>query len=397
MDSGLAGVGPPPHSHSRPSPSRAGAWRRWPLGLIAAIPVLLAATVYAEALPPEYTAEAVVSFAPRPETNLSADIVRLQVARYATYAASLPTVSGAADASGVAADRVEKALTVTAPTDSSNLRVSVTLESRDDAIRVAAAITDRVLRLANSTETLVNAGLVVPASADSSPTGPPRRLIELLGLVTALALAVLVPVAAQRFWPRIYSEQDLLALGAPGRLARMKAKGNFQVGGPGTRLRPVVDVLGGFWKAPPVRRSVAMLTIESGRRSPDGGAGVASTALGIALTALKMPVVIVDVAGTAGFDAVAFGARTIELPKLRLLEERKEAVRKIIDHADRSEAVLVSCPPILRSNGDWLVAEECSQAVLVVEEGTSGASLRKALAQTDEIDVGVVATILRAR
>jgi Mrp family chromosome partitioning ATPase len=181
--------------------------RGWKILLLVAVPLTAGVIFYAERLPNEYTATAVVSFSPRTDAAVGADVVRIVLPKYRVYAESDGAVPRAARTLGVPESQIESGLEVTIPLDTSNVEIAVTNEDPVTAARAANAIARDVVSLSKQ-DPLLKGSLVARARPPSSPSGPPRRMLELAGAVGALLAGIGVMLLRDHLRPVVRTAND---------------------------------------------------------------------------------------------------------------------------------------------------------------------------------------------
>lgn len=182
--------------------------RGWRVLLLVAIPLVLGVAAYAEGLPDEFTSTAVVSFAPRTGEGVGADVVRIVLPKYQVFAESDGPVPRAARALGVPESEIERQLTVAIPTDTSNVEITMTGTDAVLARKAANAIARDVVEFADD-DSLLEADLVATARRNDSPSGPPRRLIEIAGAMAAVLVGVGAMLLRDRLRPIVRTANDV--------------------------------------------------------------------------------------------------------------------------------------------------------------------------------------------
>ena len=182
--------------------------RGWRVLLLVAVPLMLGVGAYAEGLPNQYTSTAVVSFAPRTGEGVGADVVRIVLPKYQVYAESDGPVPRAARALGVPEAEIERQLTVAIPTDTSNVEITMTGKDPVLARKAANAIARDVVDFADN-DALLEASLVASARPNDSPSGPPRRLIEIAGAMAAILVGVGAMLLRDRLRPIVRTANDV--------------------------------------------------------------------------------------------------------------------------------------------------------------------------------------------
>src|SRR4051812_48586770 len=148
-----------------------GLWRdvrhRWILAVAIAAATVLGGYLYAQSLPNVYRARVVVAFAPKANSSIGGDTLRVILPKYAAFitapATTLLLERDVKGAPGSLADSVSASI----QPDSGNLEVSVERRSPDEAAVVANAAADELVRFARS-DTLLDAVVVAPALPDAT-------------------------------------------------------------------------------------------------------------------------------------------------------------------------------------------------------------------------------------
>ena len=182
--------------------------RGWLLVVLVAVPLAAGVVFYAESLPDEFRATAVVSYAPRLDSNVGADIVRLVVPKYQVYVTSDASVRQAARELDVRRSEIESGLVATVSPDTSNLSITVEGEHRRITARVANALADQAVAFSEDDPLLVGTG-VSRAAVPSSPSGPPKRLLEIFGAIAALLIGIGVALVVDRLRPVVRTATDI--------------------------------------------------------------------------------------------------------------------------------------------------------------------------------------------
>jgi Mrp family chromosome partitioning ATPase len=182
--------------------------RAWVVAAVA-LPVVVAATWYAESRPSQYDGKAVVAFAPRRGDEASAELVRLLAPRYRVYASSPSTVRRAAEDADLPAGDVREGLEVVVPEGAAHLEVTARLGAADDAADAANAVADEVVRFGRADPLLI-ASVVREAEPPSAPAAPARRLIELAALAAGLLLGAGAAVLVEQLRPQARSAGDIV-------------------------------------------------------------------------------------------------------------------------------------------------------------------------------------------
>ena len=202
---GAPGPDAPPRSQkAKPRPSggaravepdrtvrgRFAVWRRnrWLAPLLAGVIVLGAGLAVVERLPTSYATTSTISFAPRAETLVSADVIELIANKYAVVARASTTVDTAAVAAGVEPEDLRADLSVTVEPRTANLDVTVSLDSADQAAKACNAIANVVDRSVRDDQ-LVSGEITNRADPDAAERNPPRGMLRLIVVAAALLAA----------------------------------------------------------------------------------------------------------------------------------------------------------------------------------------------------------------
>ncbi|MGV9274770.1 hypothetical protein [Streptomyces griseosporeus] len=169
--------------------------RRALAAVVSGLLVLGIGLLVIELLPTRYVATCTVSFSPRTQLNVDAAAVRLVAQKYAVVAGSTTTVASAARATSISSNELHDALSVSQPSDTSNLNIKVSLPERIDAARAANAIGAIVTRSA-ADDRFVSSSVTGPAAAGAAEVQPSRPLLRTLAVAAALLVAGWVAYAA---------------------------------------------------------------------------------------------------------------------------------------------------------------------------------------------------------
>lgn len=199
---------------------------RWKLTLLVALSTLLGAAVYVHSLPSEYDGKAIVAFSPRANVaTATSDTVRVVVPKYVAYLKSPYTVRAVAAKLGEKSSVLSGALNASLARDTGTIAITARMRSPVEAARVANAFADRLLAFAKE-DRLLSAQLVAPALPPSSPSAPPRLLLDAAALMVGLLLGVGLSVLLERSRPRLRAWGEMAELtGYPvlGRIPRSRA------------------------------------------------------------------------------------------------------------------------------------------------------------------------------
>ncbi|WP_405727535.1 hypothetical protein OG885_06695 [Streptomyces sp. NBC_00028] len=196
-------AGPRPQEASPPPPDDAAAarpdrpwrrrfavWRRnrWLAPLLAGLVVLGAGLAVVEKLPTSYATTSTISFAPRADTLVSADVIELIANKYAVVARASATVHVAAVAADVKPEDLRAGLSVTVEPRTANLDITVSLDDADQAARACNAIASVVDRSVRD-DRLVSGEITDRADPAAAERHPPRGMLRLMVVAAALLAA----------------------------------------------------------------------------------------------------------------------------------------------------------------------------------------------------------------
>lgn len=213
--------------------------RGWRVLLLVAIPLMLGIAAYAQALPDEYTSEAVVSFAPQTGEAVGADVVRIVLPKYQVYAESNGPIRRAARALGVPESEIENTLDVAIPTETSNVEITVVGQDPDVTRRAANAIAKDVVAFAQDDD-LLDAEVVASAPRTTSPSGPARLMIQVAGALAAILVGVGAMLLRDRLRPIVRTANDVAGAAGVRLLGALPVSGALAVSPQQALLDPVV-------------------------------------------------------------------------------------------------------------------------------------------------------------
>ncbi|HEY7875201.1 MAG TPA: CpsD/CapB family tyrosine-protein kinase [Actinomycetota bacterium] len=181
---------------------------RWKLVVAVALGVFVGATLYVESLPAEYRAEAIVTFAPLPD--IAPDAVRVVVPAYVEYVTAAPTIERLADELGQRPDKLADAIDAQVALDTGNVTITATMSRPGPAAEAANAFAEDLVDFAEAdTNELLSSQVIAEALPSSSPSGPPRRLLEGAALLVGGLLGVGLSLVVERGRPRLRSWHDI--------------------------------------------------------------------------------------------------------------------------------------------------------------------------------------------
>jgi polysaccharide biosynthesis transport protein len=402
--------------------------RRWLVAALVAVPLLIAVVVYSAALSDTYQAETVVAFSPKPPATVGGDTIRIVLPKYVAGVTSAQTVRRVAAQVGLTPRTLGGALDASIPADTTNLEIHVTLSSARQAAAAATALADTVLTAAESDD-LLSAAVVSPATVPGSPSGPPRKLIDLVGLVLAALAGVLAAFLLERGSPRIRQAEDIVKLtGYPviGRIPRsralrvdpVEALNDPAVGTAVRNLRLYLDA---------ELRDQPLQTLAVTSPGVGDGKTTVAIALAAAIARLDAKVLLVDADLRRPRVASALGLETERslgdvLTRKRTLAECVQTgvaglhviVGSVVDDVGdllaRSfadvmaqaqlnyDVIVVDCPPLLGNEDATTVTSLVNGCLVVTSSGASARVVHQATLLLEALPVRVLGVVLnRAR
>lgn len=189
--------GPPPADDARAA--RASALRRRGVlaALLAGLLVLVAGLVIIEQLPTRYSTKSTISFAPRSQPNVSADVIELVANKYAVVASSTASVAAAAEAASVTRKELRNALSISVAANTANLDIAVSLSDANEAATAANTIAAVVSRAA-ADDQLIAGEITARADPVAAQLQPSRSLLRVVAVAAALLVAGWVTFAARQ-------------------------------------------------------------------------------------------------------------------------------------------------------------------------------------------------------
>jgi capsular polysaccharide biosynthesis protein len=395
---------------------------RWPLLLLVGVPVLLLAVAAAAFLPSRYDARSVVTLSPEIERGAGADLVRLALPSYAVALGARTSVDRVAAGLGVSG---EVDVEVTTPTEAGYVEVTVTSGDAAQSADVANGLAALAVARAGD-DPLISAQQTVEAVPATRPSGPPRTLILLAGLVAAVAAAVATVIATERLSPRVWSTDEVAALAGRGDVLRLR-----HVPPPGPALAAVrsrrgaaaaQSLLGlvGAEAGTPVRPAlaftapadspdVAAVATMLGAAAAGAGAGVGlveadfgraplGEQVGTEADVHVLPWPLADVRQTEA-SGRRVASRLLALPgrvDVEALLAVPRTVRAMVLRLGREQDVVLVCAPALTEGGAAVVAAvgDGCDTVLVVPVGSRRDLLSAGAAALARGGVSPVATVV---
>jgi len=183
---------------------------RWKLVLLIAAPVFLGTLLYAESLPLEYQAKAIVSIAPA-TTEVSPSQVTVGGPKYVSFATAAQTIRRLAARLDMDPKELEDALEATLTTDTGDLTLTATDTSAERATDIANAFAGELVRFSAS-DGLLEASVTASAVVPLEPSGPPKRLMEASALMVGVVLGLIGAFLVERSRPRVRTWRDIAVL-----------------------------------------------------------------------------------------------------------------------------------------------------------------------------------------
>lgn len=400
------------------------------MALLVALPLWGGVGLYVASLPDLYDGESVVAFSPRPDADVSADILRVVVPKYVAYLSARATTREVAADLGEDPGELSDAINASVAADTANLTVTVRLPDAERAAAAANALAEEAVDFSADDLQLIGQ-VVAPALPPADPASPPRTLLLAGGAVLGLLLGLTAAVAIDRSSPRITDALGLALASGHGVVGRVPSSRSFRdsvveaLNDPvvGTAVRAMRTQLEQQSRDKPVG-AVAVTSPASG----DGKSTVATLLAG-ALVRVGASVLIIDADmrrprlaamlpvsdDHAGLAEVLEGRATLAqavqeggIPGLSVIvtSRRDDAgdllARKMSDVLDRArevyDVVVVDCPPVLATDDARTLSLLCDGTLLVVSSGSDSAPVGEAAASLDSLGVRVLGTVLnRAR
>ena len=391
--------------------------------LLVALPIVAGVTAFAESRPSSYTAESTLSFTPRLGSSVGADVIRLVLPRYVAYLAAPTTLGRVGNATGEDPDRLASAADASIQTDTANLTITVTLADGGQAADVANAFADAALVYARSDD-LLEAQLVARALPSDQPSGPPRRLLEIAGILAAVLTAVAVALVRERLRPRVLTAADLAQVSGLTVLGRVPSSAQLQRGetvevtdpllGPAVRAtwlalerasREVPATLLAVTSPGASNGKTTLVTAlgaaaaRSGRRVLLVDGDTQRAGLTLALGPFRGPGLVEALRGAAAADSLhegpvdgvrvlPAGDRTIDASELS--RSLPALLGQLVPVAD---LLLLDCPPLQDEDARGVVAA-ADAVLLVVAAGTSRQDVVDALEVLDALELRVIGAVL---
>lgn len=391
--------------------------RQWRVAALVALPLIAAAFFFAENAPNEYDGVAVVGFAPKPERDPSADVVRLTLPKYPVFLTADETVNSVAAELGISDDELADGLDPTVPPETSTLRIRVRHRSPRVAADAANLLASRAVSFSLQ-DPIVEASVVAAAGTPVAPAAPPRRTIEAAAVLLGLLAGTSVALLAERGKPRVRKLSELAALsevrvlGAipPSRALRGLSADAIVDGSVGAALRSLRTSLDRESRKQPIQ----VLAVTSA--TPGEGKTTTSCLLAMVLSRLDARILLVDadlvrprvaknlaLPESRGLSAVlrrdvqladavvAYGSNLDVLPTSADVEGGDLLARHLGDVLKQARArydiVLIDAPPLVGTDLSAIIASLSEAVIVVVRAGTTTAAVRQGLGVLSSLGV----------
>lgn len=402
---------------------------RWRLAVLIAVSVVFGAVLYVEALPSEYQAESIVALAPRPGTDAGSDTVRLVAPKYVAFLEAPSTIRDVAVGLGTVPSAVEEAVDALVQTDSGNLVVSATMRNPRLATTVANTMANEAVRFADGDD-LLSAEIVAQAVVPTTPSGPPRLLLEAAALLVGMLAGVTIALLVERGRPRIRAWRDIPELTGYTTLARvprsrivryrpLEAFSDPEVGAAFRTLRTNVERLTADTDDVPIQR---VIQITSAVKA-DGKTTV-SALFAESQARLGKKTLLVDAdlarAGLAsafelevkngGMAALLRGETTLTkcvdegwVDNLYVLPTEPDpdagdvlarrlspTIEEFLKHFDQ---VIIDGPPLIGTDESRTIATEVGGVILVIRAGEMAGPVNEAVLALEDLKAPVIGTV----
>lgn len=193
---------------------------RWKLAVAIALGVTIGAVLYVEGLPSEYEANGVVALAPRPDAGAAADTVRVVAPKYVAFLTAPTTIRSVALQLGTTSGAIGDSIEAAVQPDSGNLTITATSRNPRLATETVNALIAEALEFAADDE-LLSGEEVAAAVVPTSPSGPPRLLLDVAALLVGALAGVTIALLVERGRPRIRGWREITQLTGYTTLARV--------------------------------------------------------------------------------------------------------------------------------------------------------------------------------
>ena len=394
-----------------------GVLSRWPLILVAALPLALGVAGYAQERPAYYTASTVVAFQPRGSGSVGADVFRAVLPRYVAYLSSGDTEKRVQSALGESSDRLPVDVQVEVPADTANLNISARRSRPERAAEVANAFAQAALQY-NRRDGLLVAQQVAPAFAPRRPAGPRRTQFYAAGLIAGLAFGVGLAALFERWRPRVrLSQESVEGVQVVARFPEALPGGSKAwnltdlVSGPSARVLALQAVAAGG----PLAKVLGVTALRESAGTSAVAAALAAASVGdgrsvllvlrsaerqaaLALGASPSP----SAAERVGRPGQTGRSSATVVPGLRVLapaddEWSSQELSAIVASVQRdTDMVVVECPPLAAVDSQVLVTA-FEEVVLVASSDSLCADVHRARVLLDRLGVSLRGVVLTRR
>lgn len=163
--------------------------RFWLIGVIVLVVAGGLVLLTAKAMQPSYSANAVVSTPPKPNSNVSAALVSLLATKYVAYAASPDLESQVAKDADVPVETLQSGLAVSMPERTTNISITMVSDDPELSADVVNQVSRRLVARADE-DRFLSVGVVVPASTGKPVAADARNRVLVGGALGSLLLAL---------------------------------------------------------------------------------------------------------------------------------------------------------------------------------------------------------------
>ncbi|MBA2474514.1 MAG: AAA family ATPase [Actinobacteria bacterium] len=403
---------------------------RWKAILLFAFFFTLGATLLVERLPSQYDSEAVVAFSPRADVPAAGtDSVRVLSPKYAAYVTSAPTRELVGSRIGESAGTLGSAIDAGVAAETGLLRIRIRLPSPERAARAANGFATAAVDFSRSDD-LLKSQIIARALPQSSPTAPPRRLIEAAALLIGGIFGVALSLLLEKGQPRVRSWRDVANLTGQPILGRVPASRALRTRATAGLSDPAAGSAFRILRAnlePQLRDGTNDVIVVTSPAASDGKTTVAAL-LAEALGRLDMKVLLIDAdlrrPGVARFARIRpeHGLSTLlrgEHPFGRAVQQGWSENLAIMPTSQDPEGgdllarrfadvigearlhydlIVIDTPPLLTTDDARTVVPMAKAVLLVVSRGTLARYVEEAVATVDALKrplLGIVVNRIR--
>lgn len=402
---------------------------RWRIAALIAVGIVVGAVLYVQGLPAEYQAETTVALAPRPDTGAGADTVRVVAPKYVAYITAPQTLRSAAIRLGTTPGTISDSIDASVQPDSGNLEITATGRNPRLAAETVNLLAEEAVRFSASDE-LLSAEVVAAAVIPTSPSGPPRLLLEAAALVVGVLAGVSIALLVERGRPRIRTWRDIPELTGYTTLARvprsrilrfrpLEAFSDPEVGAAFRTLRTNVERLTADNEDVPIKRVMSVTSAVQG----DGKTTVAAL-FAESLARLGTKTLLVDadlaramIARTFELEVTNGGTASVLRGETRLeaavqpgwvdglfvlpTSSDKDAGDVLARRLDQMldgmvkayEMVIIDGPPLIGTDEGRTLATKVGGVIMVVRAGEMAGPVNEAVLALEDLKVPVVGAV----